>query len=262
MLGKKQFEDNRIFQHTWENIEGIISKAHVKKKLYNTLSEMRQVLRGNLRFGNAWSGGKDSVVVDLLCKMLEKPYQSCIGMTDELEFPEFMKFVTDNMPPDLIVYNSGHTLEWLSKNQRYLFPKDSATATYWFKTIQHKAQNRFFKDQKLDVLLTGRRLKDTNYCGKNGLYKNKSSGVVRYSPIYQWSHEEVLATIKYYNLPLAPFYKWPNGWVVGSGCWAARQWTGSVSQGWADIYEIDPSVVHDAAKYIKSANDYVRNLGI
>ena len=66
----------------------------------------------------------------------------------------------------------------------------------------------------------------------------------------------------YYNLPVAPFYNWINGWVVGSGCWAARQWTGSIEKGWQEVYSIDPNVVKEAATLIPSAEEYVRNMGI
>jgi hypothetical protein len=166
------------------------------------------------------------------------------------------------MPDDLKVYNSGHTLLWLSNNLDWLFPKTSKEASRWFKAVQHKAQDSFVKDKRVDVLLTGRRKKDMNYTGVNGIYKNKNTNVVRYSPIYEWSHEEVLACMKYYNLPVAPFYSWNNGFVVGSGNWAARQWTGSIKEGWRQIYLIDPTIVEKASKYIKSAEEYVWNLGV
>lgn len=262
MLGRKQRENNDRFVYTWENIETIITKTEVDNKIDATLESMKQVLTPRTRYGSAWSGGKDSVVVDFLCRRLGREYPSCIGMTHDLEFPEFMQYVTDNMPPDLSVYNSGHTLKWLSENLHMLFPKDSTIAKHWFINIQHKAQNNFWKDKELDILITGRRNKDSNYCGKNGLYRNKQTKVIRYSPIYDWTHEETLGVMKYYGLPLAPFYSWVNGWVVGSGCWPARQWTGSIEQGWAEVYSIDPNVVLDAANYIESAKDYVRNLGL
>lgn len=262
MLGRKQREDNKRFLHTWNNIETIISKWEVDNRIDKTLWKMQEVLGGQVRYGSAWSGGKDSVVVDFMLRRLGKEFPSCIGMTHDLEYPEFMQYVTNNMPHDLKVYNSGHTLKWLSENLHMLFPKDSNIAKQWFINIQHKAQNTFWKDKNLDVLITGRRNKDSNYCGKNGIYKNKGTQVVRYSPIYDWSHEETLGVMHYYNLPVAPFYNWINGWVVGSGCWAARQWTGSIEKGWQEVYSIDPNVVKEAATLIPSAEEYVRNMGI
>lgn len=259
MLGKKQQEKNENFVRAYSNIKDIVSKADLDNLISDTVAKMRGTI-GNLRAGIAWSGGKDSVVLEYLCSQI-KAMPSCIGMTDDLEYPAFMAFVTKNMPSDLKVYNSGHTLEWLSKNLSWLFPRDSNQASKWFKAIQHNAQNKFFAEKKLDILLTGRRKADMNYVGKNGVYKNKQTGVVRYSPLYEWTHEQVLACIFYYNLPLAPFYHWNNGWIVGSGCWPARQWTGSTQKAWAEVWQIDPSVVKKASTCINSAEQYVRNMG-
>lgn len=260
MLGKKQRSKNSDFVRTWESIGSVISREQVDQRIQETLMKVAQVLKPGVKFGAAWSGGKDSVVVDFLLRQLSRDFPSCLGMTNDLEYPEFMRYVTNNMPQDLKVYNSGHSLDWLSRNLNMLFPKTADTAKLWFVGIQHKAQNKFYKEKELDVLVTGRRLKDSNYVGKNGIYKNKGTGVVRYSPIYDWTHEEVLGVMHYYKLPLAPFYSWPNGWIVGSGCWAARQWTGSIEQGWAEVYSIDPTVVIKAAELLDSARSFLNNL--
>ncbi len=260
MLGQKQKETNSHFVETYARIREIVSKEALDQLILETVNSMKIVI-GSKKSGIAWSGGKDSVVLEFLCSKIRK-MPSCIGMTDDLEYPEFMAFVTSNMPEGLKVYNSGQSLEWLSNNLKWLFPKTSNEASKWFKAIQHNAQNKFFQEKGLDILLTGRRKADMNYTGVNGIYKNKQTGVVRYSPIYKWSHEEVLACIYYYNLPLAPFYNWNNGWIVGSGCWPARQWTGSDQRAWAEVWAIDQSVVIRASKCIKSAEQYVRNLGI
>jgi 3'-phosphoadenosine 5'-phosphosulfate sulfotransferase (PAPS reductase)/FAD synthetase len=260
MLGQKQKENNDKFVYVWNNIEKYISKAEVDNKLDYTVETMRPVLN-HKRYVVAWSGGKDSVVLDFVTKQLKQEYPSCMGMTKDLEYPEFLKFVTNNMPEDLKVYNSGHSLKWLSENIGWLFPKTSKEASRWFKAVQHKAQDQFVNDKSIEVLLTGRRKKDMNYTGINGIYQNKATGVTRYSPIHDWSHEEVLGCMRYYNLPEAPFYSWRNGFVVGSGNWASRQWTGSIEQGWAEVYEIDKSIVLNASKYIETAKQYVRSLG-
>ena len=42
-------------------------------------------------------------------------------------------------------------------------------------------------------------------------------GVVYYSPIYNWSHEDVMAYIENFNIKLPPLYRWTNGFQVGTG---------------------------------------------
>lgn len=82
-------------------------------------------------------------------------------------------------------------------------------------------------------------------------------GVTRYSPLSEWTHEQMLAYIHYHNLEMPPIYSWKNGYLCGTHPWPARQWTGSVENAWAEIYEIDSSIVHDAAGLIRSAEDFL-----
>jgi 3'-phosphoadenosine 5'-phosphosulfate sulfotransferase (PAPS reductase)/FAD synthetase len=259
MLGFKQSENNSNFIQTFRDIQNIVSKEVLDMAIQETLRDFKQLK--HKKVGLAWSGGKDSVVVEFLLNQSNINYTTCIGMTPELEYPEFMEYVTNNMPKDLNVYMSKHTFEWLSNNQKYLFPKDSNVASVWFKNVQHRAQDLFFKEKNLEILITGRRKKDRNFVGKNNMYINKRTKTFRFSPIADWSHEMVLACIYYYNLPLAPFYNWYNGWVVGSCNIANRQWTGSVEKGWEEVWNIDKNMVLKASKYIKSAESYVRNMG-
>lgn len=261
MLGIKQREKNNNFLSVLNNIEKYISKKQIENKINKTIFDIKKNV-SNKKIGQAWSGGKDSVVLDFVLKEAIGEYPSVIGMTRELEYPEFMQFVTDNMPNDLTVHMTNHTIKWLSEHIDYLFPQNSNIASKWFKMVQHKAQDTFFKEQKLDILCTGRRKLDCNYIGTNGLYVNKNTKVLRYSPIYDWTHEEVLGCIIYFNLPMAPFYKWKNGFIVGSGNWAARQWTGDIQSAWNEVYSIDQSIVKKASKYIQSAEIYVRNMGL
>ena len=67
----------------------------------------------------------------------------------------------------------------------------------------------------------------------------------------------MLAFCHHYRMPMAPCYRWPNGFAVGTGPWPARQWTGSVEQGWAEVWRIDPSVVRGAAALIPSAREFL-----
>ena len=110
------------------------------------------------------------------------------------------------------------------------------------------------------MLLLGRRRADGNYVGRgDNVYTNKQ-GVTRYSPLSEWTHEQMLAYIHYHNLEMPPIYSWKNGYLCGTHPWPARQWTGSVENAWAEIYEIDSQVVHQAAGHIQSAQDFLNKL--
>jgi hypothetical protein len=173
----------------------------------------------------------------------------------KLEYPAFVQWVTDHMPAKLEVINTGQDLAWLKGNPEMLFPKTPEAAGKWFKGVQHRAQAQYFVARKLGVLLLGRRHKDGNFCGKNGEYE--SDGIVRYSPVRDWTHEQILAFVRHFNIDLPPTYFWPRGFRVGTGSWPARQWTQSDDHGWAEVFTIDPAIVEEAATVIPGAADWL-----
>ena len=258
-LGIKQNENNDRFLWAYHNIEKVISKEKVDNRIDITVEQAKQVLK-NKKVGYAWSGGKDSVALDFIMKNCG--VEKCVmGLTYDLDYPEHLRFVTDFMPDGLELYDSGLTLTWLSNNIEMLFPQNSRIAGKWFKMIQHSAQDYFFYKEKLDIICLGRRKLDKNYVGTKGqnIYQNKK-GITRYSPLAGWTHEEVLGLIRYYNLPHSPIYSWINGYIVGTGSWAARQWTGSIHKAWQEVYEIDPEILDFASTKIQSAKEFLQSI--
>ena len=243
-VGKKQDGSNERWQYVWEHIAEIKPRAEIEALLDAATAEIKAVVAGK-NVAYSWSGGKDSIVLQIIMERLG--IERCIfAMTKELEYPEFLQWVTDNMPLRLDVIASEHTYEWLVNHQDWIFPENGQVAGKWFAGIQHKAQATFFHRYSLDLLILGRRHADRNYTGVNGLYTTQ--GVTRYCPIRHFSQEDILAICHYYQRPMPPFYRWVNGWVCGTGCWPARQWTKN-GNGWDEIWSIDPSIVHKSAQY-------------
>lgn len=48
--------------------------------------------------------------------------------------------------------------------------------------------------------------------------------------------------------------------IAATWIWAARQWTGSIENGWKEVYEIEPDIVKEAAKKIPSAKEFLKGL--
>ena len=117
-----------------------------------------------------------------------------------------------------------------------------------------------FGIEQKTMLLLGRRRADGNYVGKGDNIYTNSQGVTRYSPLSDWTHEQVLAYIHYYNLAMPPIYDWKNGYLCGTHPWPARQWTGSTENAWSEIYEIDSSIVNEAAEYFESAKAFLKTI--
>lgn len=254
MLGRKQSMDNSRWLAAVANIESLISHQELKTLIEKTVSEIQEKTAGkNAAF--AWSAGKDSIVLANICQSVGIG-ASVIGMC-ALEYPVFMDWVSQHLPENCTIINTGQDIAWLSKHQEMLFPQDSKTAAKWFSIVQHKAQMQYFHDNDLDILLLGRRRADGNYVGsKDGIYTDKK-GVTRYSPLHQWRHEDILAYIHYYCLDLPPIYNWHNGYLCGTHPWPARQWTGSIENGWREVDQIDPAIVEKAAEHINSAREYL-----
>lgn len=204
----------------------------------------------------SWSGGKDSIVLTHICEGL--PIERIFWVRCNLEYQEVLNWVNENAPENLEIVNTRQNLKWLAENEHLLFPQHAEVASIWFKIVQNEGQKWFFQRNNLEMLLVGRRIKDGNDPGEEGKDIDEY-GVVRYAPIYNWNHEDILAYLEYYDLQLPPFYFWTNGFKVGTGPWAAREYTGSIENGWREVFEIEPQIVEKAAHYLKSAFDFLKN---
>jgi 3'-phosphoadenosine 5'-phosphosulfate sulfotransferase (PAPS reductase)/FAD synthetase len=174
-----------------------------------------------LRASFGWSGGKDSQALRVVAEAAG--VDRCVLVISELEYPAFLGWATDNMPWGCHVDARPLDLYWLYRNPEMLFPQDATTASKWFRQVQHAGQRAYCREDRIDVLLMGRRRADGNYLGAGGEYRDRS-GFVRSSPIGDWSHEDVLCVLGAYDMSLPPCYGWPRGFRVGTGPWPARQW--------------------------------------
>ena len=256
-LGAKQSSSNAVFLEVARNIEKIVPLKRIEELEREAVREIKEFV-GSSRVAYGWSGGKDSMALQGVCEAAG--IQECVYVKTYLEFPEFLDWVTANMPQGLTVITQPYDLEWLSKNLSALFPQDSATAGKWFQRVQGAGRKQYCKEQGLKKYILGRRKSDRNFVGKDGLNRYEGNGVVHLSPLANWTHEEVIAYNHFRKMPIPPIYSWPNGFVVGTGPWPARQWTGSIENGWAETFQIDPSVVEQAATKIASARAFLRGL--
>lgn len=256
-LGKKQSIKNTDWLEAIKNIGNVVKKKDLDRRIRETIKEIKQETSGK-KAAYAWSGGKDSIVLGAICEMAG--IEDCVLVVCDLEYKDFMEWVEKNKPEKLIIENTGQDLRWLAAHPHMLFPQDSKTAAQWFHIVQHRGQARYYKANNLDVLLLGRRRADGNYVGKDSKIYTNRQGITRYSPLADWSHEEILAFIHYYNAEIPPIYTWYNGYLCGTHPWAARQWTGTVENGWKEVYEIDSSIVTEAAGFIPSAKEFLENI--
>ena len=258
-IGKKQQTTQDEWLRSIEAIRrGEFDFAALDRLIEKTVDAMREIAgAGNVAF--AWSGGKDSIVLEWLCR--QAGISECVlGMCD-LEYPAFLQWITANMPDGLEVINTGLDIEWLALNPEMLFPETANIAARWFKLVQHTAQEKYIRQRRVGALIVGRRRADGNFISRDGsLSYTTSKGFTRASPIADWTHEDVLALIEREALPIPPIYDWPRGYQVGTHAWPARQWTGGIENGWREVYSIDPAIVRDAARLIPSAARFLESV--
>lgn len=254
MLGRKQSSQHEDFVEAMQTIERWVSRADLDRLVDQTVTEIRRHCTGTSA-AFAWSGGKDSIALEHVAQLAG--IHECVLVMSELEYPDFLRWTTNNMPARLEVVSTGQDLDWLAAHPEMLFPRTSAIAGRWFKQVQHTGQERYYRRRGLDGLLVGRRKADGNFVGENGIYT--SHGITRYSPIRDWRHEDVLALCHYYAKPMPPCYGWPRGYRVGTGPWPARQWCPTERAGWAEVYAIDPSIVQGAASRFPGARACLEN---
>ena len=256
-LAKKQFTSNDMWLETINNIESLVSEEELKLAVELVIEEIQKTA-GNKKAAYAWSGGKDSIVLGHICE--RAGITDCMIGLCSLEYPAFQKWIYENKPANCDIIITGQDIEWLKTHLNMLFPQDSGTAARWFSAVQHTAQRKYFKNNNINILILGRRKADGNYTGgKNSIYTD-GKGITRYSPLASWKHEYILAYIHYHNLPMPPIYGWKNGYLCGTHPWPARQWTGSIENGWQEVYEIDKSIVYYATEHIDSAKRFMEGL--
>jgi len=261
VLGRKQTSKNEDFLEVWHNIEKYVSKQEAEKLVREAVADIKAKTKGK-SVAYAWSGGKDSLALQVVCE--KAGIHRCVLCTaSKLEYPSFVDWCKEHAPKGLtIVDNEKLDVEYVARHPNMLFPKESKYAAQWFHILQHRGQAKYFKEQHLDIICLGRRLQDGNHVGGAGqnIYTD-GKGVTRFSPISKWRHEDVLAVIHYFlNDQMPPIYNWKNGFIVGTGVWAARQWVGTVQNGWQELWDINPSMVYDAAKHIVSAQEFINNI--
>ncbi len=257
ILGKKQSISNDTWIEAIENIEALVSEKELDLAVQIAIDDIKKTTKGK-KAAYAWSAGKDSIVLGHICE--KAGIKECMIGVCNLEYPAFYKWVEENKPGSCEIINTGQDIEWLSKRLDMLFPQSSAKATRWYSIVQHAAQRKYFKVQNLDILVLGRRRADGNYVGGKKAIYTDGKGITRYSPLATWKHEYILAYIHYNKLSLPPIYSWKNGYLCGTHPWPARRYTGSIENGWREVYSIDKNIVINAAAHIKSAQDFLESV--
>lgn len=253
VLGRKQSSSNSAWLAAVADIEHLISREEVDQFADKAIGHIRKATVGK-KVAYGWSGGKDSIVLGKLCE--SAGVTNCFFGHCDLEFTAFLSWALSHLPEGCRIINTGISLNWLSKHQDMLFADDSKRLNLWYSMVQRRAFSDYYASEKPDLIIVGHRVIDGNICGEGG-YIRKKSGEVRFSPIADWPHEAVLGYIHYNSLELPPTYQWEDGYVFGPTPWPIWGHPKSHGDGWRMIYELEPSILPEAAKWLDSARRFL-----
>lgn len=257
VLGRKQSmkpADEKIWWEVINNIEDYVNREEVARATDTARARILKITSGK-KAAYTWSGGKDSLVISELCQSVG--ITACQCFYTGLEFPAWEKFLFDNAPAGCEMIYVNFDLDFLAQHPEMIFA-NGRISQIWNRKIQQEHFRNYLQDKGLDVVILGHRTIDGNICGKNGVRIQKNNGIL-YAPIYDWSHELVFAFLHYNRIELPFIYKMPRGFRHGTHNWAERS-TPTVKEGYREIYEIDPSIVIQAAEKLPSARKFLEEM--
>ena len=249
MIGRKQASTHSDWVQAWDRARTSPDHARAEELIEEAAARVRSRVAAASRPVLAWSGGKDSLALRLVAE--RAGVAESVLVLSALEWPAFEEWVGQHRPPELsVVRRDTIDMAWLTYHPDMLFPDTAQAAARWFAAVQHTGQRQHAAATGMDLMLLGRRLADGNHCGTRGAlgheYEDRA-GFTRYSPIADWSHEDVLNVLAHAAVDLPPIYRWPDGYKIGTGPWPSARRLGSLAENWAYVATIDPDLVRAAA---------------
>lgn len=243
MLKAKHYNTQDEWMHVWDHYDEIKSREATERQIADTVAEIKEVCKGR-NAAYAWSGGKDSVALQIVCEDAGIKQGFCCY--NDLYFSESIQFFRENLPEGVELYNSGEDISWLAKHPKFLFPK---TPHMWNIQTHLKYQSVYCKKNGVDILMMGKRTQDGNFVSKDLIMSNRK-GVNIYCPIRNWTHEDVICAIRYRGKSLSPVYFTENGFHYGDTKFAVMNPLKGerIEDAWKRIYAIEPEKVVLSAK--------------
>ena len=141
VLGRKQSMDNARWLEAMTNIEELVTLDELNEAVATAIEDIKTHTKGK-KSAYAWSGGKDSLVIEDLCKKIG--ITDCVFAHTNLEYPAFLEWCLEHKPEGCEVINTGQDLDWLAKHPAMLFPDNSTTVSRWFGIVQRNAIRKYF----------------------------------------------------------------------------------------------------------------------
>lgn len=241
----------------FRNIKNVVPLPHIIGRIHKLAKEINEAIDGK-RAGLLWSGGKDSQVVRWFTEKLDVHFGMLVRAHPLLEFNSVGVWLDENTPKYIDVVQSPLTLQYVLDHNLPLHSWPSDLDRRVWEEPKWKLQREWTRDNNIEILLTGRRNMDGNYCGKNGRYMSKY-GYEMYHPIYDWDTEELYAMIQYFDILLPPCYYWPRGFTLTLSTWLDTGCENETEM-CELIFENDPSTLYKIAPFIPKVQEFLNGI--
>lgn len=266
LIKKQQIEDNAVWLRAFEDCTKSLTREEIAVLEYKTIALIRKTAQNYCNACSGWIAGKDSLALDHILRKSGIRYTP-IMWRGVNEYPSMTRWIAANKPYGLIEeVIDKYSLPFLEKHPEYLFCSNG-TRQKWMAT-KWARQRKDISKHGFDLFITGRRLKDGNICGskESGYVTRKPNATyASFSPLAEWTHEQLLAYIKYENIALPPFYSYERGFLIGSvamGEWTERPMLNKTEdEVWDELYAIDPTIVTNASRVLTKARRYLEKRG-
>jgi hypothetical protein len=211
---KKTNSTQQQWERLWDDAQKVVSKMESDDLAQTAIKVISNEKSKGAKLAVSYSGGKDGMVAYHLA-------QIC-GVSDGvtsltlLDYPFWREHILRTAPKGVEVKDLQHlNFNWVNSHLEFCIPiKYSLIPKFW--GMSHwSVQNTYFKSNGIDLLITGRRVSDGNYCGRKGEYIVMNSDKNVLNPIRDWSHHQTFAFMQYNGIELPEWYHKPFGWVDG-----------------------------------------------
>ena len=253
MLGRKKSNSNDDWKRAFDASDKLIPFDKALEIVLKSADKLKKDVRGRTAVC-CWSGGKDAQVLRLVCEIVGIQTFT-MGNGGELEYPAFQSWVEKHKPTGLEIYDAGIDLSIFERRPNLIFPTTAADAYWYYQNINQQAWRKAAARHNADCIILGHRKLDGNQKGKP--WEVDGRPLEKLFPIWDMTHEEVLAVIKHFNLALAPFYEWPNGFIEGTHTVLARSGKDGKQKAADIIKSIDAGILPRLAERIPHLAQYL-----
>lgn len=254
MLKSKEHENWENLLRAYHDAKLLVTEREVDSLVDEALYRIMQT--GSRNMGVMWSGGKESALVYYLCDKLGI-YDGIQVLPDlSLEFKVIDQWFCSVRPSTVEVKRMNWlNLSWLAERPHFVVVFSSEDDNKYWNAPKWKLQIAYAQEKNKTAMLTGRRTKDGNFCGKGGTYK-RSDGITICNPIYDWSTEQLFAALRYKNIEISPHYFWEHGFHITAQTWIDMGLESELET-WRYLARYDPETIPEASEYFPAARAFL-----